>query len=154
MGKDHIISLETKEGHEYLIKLNIIEPSVIPPGIAVPVIDVTIELVNDVPVTNNAGTLFAIAASIKNYLNQNNAVLYCYCDSAPIQKRNPDLLNQAYRSQLFVKMFEKQNSDDFLNEKIIIEDPINGNHYIHLFAKNHNKPAIDLIAAELLRFNK
>jgi len=154
VGIEQIISLETKEGHEYLIKLNPIDINVLPANVEIPVVDVTIELVNDVPVVNNAGTLFQIAAALNNYAACHNVILYCYCDSAPIQKRNPDLLYQAYRSQLFVKMFEKQNNEDYLNEKIIIEDPVNGNHYIHLFSKKNNKQALDSIANELMRLNK
>ena len=154
MGIEQIISLETKEGHEYLIKLNPIDINVVPTDVQIPVVDVTIELVNDVPVVNNAGTLFQIAAALNNYAACHNVILYCYCDSAPIQKRNPDLLYQAYRSQLFVKMFEKQNNEDYINEKIIIEDPVNGNHYIHLFSKKQNILAIESIANELMRLNK
>lgn len=144
----------TKEGHEYLVKFSQFNPNVIPYELAIPVVDVTIELVISSDQTNNAKTLFQIAGCIRNYVELHNVILYCYCDSAPIQKRNPDLLNQAYRSQLFVKMFEKQNNENYINEKIIIEDPVNGNHYIHLFSKKHNKQAIDSIANELMRFDK
>ena len=45
MGIEQIISLETKEGHEYLIKLNPIDINVLPTDVQISVVDVTIELV-------------------------------------------------------------------------------------------------------------
>jgi hypothetical protein len=149
-----IIPLETKEGHEYLIKFNPLDPNVIPQGVAIPVIDIAIERVNHIQDTNNAKTLFQIAGIISNYMVDNDVILYCYCDSASINKRNPDLLNQEFRSLLFIKMFEKQNNRNYLNEQIIIDDPDNGAHYIHLFSRVRNKGAIDLIAKSLQEFNK
>lgn len=154
MALDRIVPLETREGHKYLIKFNSFNLDVLPDGITVPIIDITIEKVNDLAETNNAGTLFQIAAIIKDYAIENNVILYCYCDTAPIAKRSREILNQEFRSLLFIKMFEKQANDEYLNEQIIINDPANGDHYIHLFSKIHNKPSIELIASELQRFDK
>jgi len=149
-----IISLETKEGHEYLIKLDIINPDILPVVMEIPVVNITIERVSDKQETNNARTLFQIANAIRNYADQNDVILYCYCDSAPILKRDQNLLNQEFRSKLFMKMFEKQNSDEYLNEQIIVDDPDNGKHYIHLFSKVHNKEIIEVIASKLNEYNK
>lgn len=154
MALDRIVPLQTREGHKYLLKFNSFNLHVIPDGITVPIIDITIEKVNDLAETNNAGTLFQIAAIIKEYAVQNDVILYYYCDTAPIVKRSNEVLNQEFRSLLFIKMFEKQANDEYLNEQIIINDPVNGDHYIHLFSKIHNKPSIDLIASELQRFDK
>lgn len=154
MALDRIVPLQTREGHKYLIKFNSFNLDVIPDEITVPIIDITIEKVNDLAETNNAGTLFQIAAIIKDYTIENDVILYCYCDTAPIAKRSPETLNQEFRSLLFIKMFEKQANDEYLNEQIIINDPANGDHYIHLFSKIHNKPFIELIASEFQRFDK
>ena len=149
-----IISLQTKEGHEYLIKLTPLQIDVIPDGVSVPIVDIAIELVNEVEATNNARTLFQISDVLNDYAINHDVILYCYCDMAPINKRNPHLLNQEFRSLLFMRMFERQNNEDYVNEQIIIDDPVNGNHYIHLFSKKHNTPSIDIISQELQKFNK
>lgn len=154
MAVDQIISLESKEGHEYLIKLDRLDPAILPDRINIPVVNITIEKVNGVDTINNAKTLFQITQAIAGYAFENDVVLYCYCDSAPISKRNPEMSSQEFRSLLFIKMFEKQNNNEYLNEQIIIDDPENGNHYIHLFSRMHHKDTIEIIASKLLEFNK
>jgi len=150
-----IIPLLTKEGYEYAIKFDVFYPDAVPASINIPVIDITIELLSEVNPVNNAKTLFYISEIINNYMAENDVVLYCYCDNAPIQKgkNKTDITNQEFRSLLFIKMFEKQNNEEYLNEQIIINDEANGDHYIHLFSKLHNKPYIDIIATELQNFN-
>lgn len=155
MALTKVIPLVTKEGYEYAIKFDVFYPDAVPDSIIIPVIDITIELLTEVKPANNARTLFYIAEIIDNYMAENDVILYCYCDNAPIEKgkNKSDITNQQFRSLLFIKMFEKQNSEEYLNEQIIINDPKNGDHYIHLFSKLHNKPYIDIIASELQNFN-
>ncbi|GGB84097.1 hypothetical protein GCM10007424_25140 [Flavobacterium suaedae] len=153
---DKIIPLSTKEGHQYLIKLESFQPNILPEDITVPVINITIELVNEVVEINNIRTLLQIASEINRFADDKEVILYCYCDKGVIQKRKgkEHISNQQFRSMLFTKMFEKQNQEKYINEKIIIKDVNQGDHYIHLFAKVQNKPTVEVIAQKLEEFNK
>lgn len=144
----------TKEGHEYLIKFSQFNPDNIPDEITIPVVDVAIELALSANQTNNAGTLFQISALINNYIIKHDVILYCYCDMAPIDKRNAEVSNQQFRSLLFTRMFDKQNNQEYINERIVIEDEVNGSHYIHLFSHIRNRSSLELIVSELIKFNK
>lgn len=75
-----IISLQIKEGHEYLIKLTPLQLDVIPDRASVPVVNIAIQLVNKVEETNNARTLFQISAALNDYAAKYDVILYCYCD--------------------------------------------------------------------------
>lgn len=98
---------------------------------------------------NNGKTLAEFSSLIKNYLTQEDIVLYFYCSNDPIIKssKRKNISNSQYRSDLFCKMFEKQNliENDFICENILIEGPMNGDHHIHLISGVKNEIQVKLI---------
>lgn len=103
---------------------------------------------------NNSATLLQITSIIKEYLNENDVVLYCYCDDKAINKskNKENVTPQEYRSKLFSAIFEKEADAKFINNRIIINGDTD--HYIHLIAQKKNSAHIDLISNELLKLQK
>ena len=102
----------------------------------------------------NSATLLQITSIIKEYLNENDVVLYCYCDDKAINKskNKENVTPQEYRSKLFSVIFEKEADAKFINNRIIINGDTD--HYIHLIAQKKNSAHIDLISNELLKLQK
>jgi hypothetical protein len=145
---DTIIPYTTVEGFQYLIKFTEFNKSHLPQTFILPIVDITIEVMEIPNQINNGKTLFHFSSTIQKFLNENNAVLYLYCSNDPIikNKSHQDISDAQFRSKLFCKMFEKQNSDsDFICENIIIKDPNNGDHHIHLISKLENEIEIKTI---------
>lgn len=151
---DQVIPLSTIEGHRFLIKFAVAN-NIIGFHDTV-VVDVVIVLVVNGTGINNASTLFQIAKIIKDYLDCNDVVLYCYCDNIEIVrgKRHLHLSPQKYRSLLLSKMFDKRADINYINSSIIINDQINGPHHIHLISRRSNYKYVEIIEKELLKFKK
>lgn len=155
MNLEQVIPLTSREGHRYLIQFSKFQDDIVPEAIEIDIVDVVIVLENDCGI-NNANTLFQISGIIKEYLDENGVILYCFCDNSEIirGKNNDNMSPQEYRSLLFSKLFDKRSDVNYLNKPIIINDPENGDHYIHLISKTSNSKQIDLISKELNKFNK
>ena len=155
MSLEQVIALQTAEGHDYLIKFSQFKNVDLPNGINIEIVDVVIARLTDAG-RNNASTLFAICNLIKEYLETNDVVLYCYCDQKEIDRsvKRQGMLPQEFRSELFSTLFHKCSNTNYTNTKIIIADNDNGDHYIHLIAHNNNAAQVDTIAAQLRRFHK
>jgi hypothetical protein len=156
MALDQVIPLTTKEGHQYLIEFFITnELIILPESIDIKIANVAITLISGAGM-NNASTLFQISGIMKEYLNQNDVVLYCYCDQKEIARgvKNITISPQRYRSLLFSRMFDRKNDDNFINNPIIIADEVHGDHYIHLISKKSNQSNIHAIEKELMKLNK
>ena len=157
---EFIIPYSTNLGINYLIKFSPFDKSVLPDNIniEIKIIDIVIETdATPKEIRNNAGSLIKISKLINEYVDSNNGIYYCYCSDKPIErsKRKLHLTNQEYRSLLFLKMFEKENNNDlYINKRIIINDPQNGHHYIHLISKIENKKTVMLISEHLKKHNK
>ncbi|QPH40645.1 hypothetical protein [Pedobacter endophyticus] len=148
MGKKKIIPLTTKEGHNYLIQFEFIGKEHIPQSVKADVVDVLISVENNVGI-NNGSTLSQFASILKEFLVENNVVLYCYCDHAEIiRARKQSMSPQEYRSKLFSAMFDKQNNSDYINQLIIINDEVD--HYIHLISLKENEEDVVLLRNEVL----
>lgn len=109
MELDKKIPFLTEEGHQYLVSFVKFSANGIDYGI--PIIDVSITLMNDEIEYNTIKTLNIFVDIINNYLDQHNVVLYYYCDTAAINmriNRKEKLLPQEYRSKLFSSMFNKK----------------------------------------------
>ncbi|SCY98740.1 hypothetical protein [Flavobacterium caeni] len=151
------IPYSTNEGIDYLIRFTVFPEEKLPEGIHIPVVDIVIETnaeVNDIK--NTAFSLIKITQIISNYALEHDAIYYCYCSSNPIKRseKKADLTHQEYRSILFCKLFEKNNNPDFVNRTVIINDPEQGNHYIHLISRLKNNDMINLISETLNTFDK
>lgn len=152
---DKTIPYLTVEGYEYLITFTEFNKDNLPKEFSLAIVDITIIAKNEMEKTNNGKTLLEFCSLINDYLNDNDVVLYFYCSNDPIFKsyKRQNISNAKYRSQLFCKMFEKQNlNDSFICENIIIKDSINGNHNIHLISKIHNEKEIKLIVEKGLPY--
>ena len=152
---DKTIPYLTVEGHEYLIRFTEFNKDYLPKEFSLPIVDVTIVANSDMGKINNGKTLLEFSSLINDYLDKNNIVLYFYCSNDPILKspKRENISNAQYRSDLFCKMFEKQNlNDSFICENILIEDLINGNHHIHLISKIQNEGEIKLIVEKGLPY--
>lgn len=59
---------------------------------------------------NNASTLSKFSKIVREYLSENDVILYCYCDDREIErsKKHQNLTPQEYRSVLFERMFDKE----------------------------------------------
>ena len=136
------------EGFEYLIKFTTFSQDHLPETFILPIVDITIEIMEQPNQINNGKTLFQFSSTIQQFLDNNNVVLYFYCSNDPIAKNKTrqNISDAQYRSNLFCKMFEKQNIDNnFTCENIIINDPNNGDHHIHLISRLENEIEIKKI---------
>lgn len=156
MALNQVIPLTTKEGHQYLIEFFIAnELILLPKSLNIKIANVAITLVSGLGI-NNASTLFEISGIIKEYLNQNDVVLYCYCDRKEISRgvKKMSMSPQEYRSLLYSRMFDRKSDEGFINKPIIIADEVYGDHYIHLISTKPNEEEIFAIEKELLKLNK
>lgn len=151
MGIEKIDAVVCKEGHQYLIEYSAFDKNLITDNLFrtdLDVVNLVITNSNEFEGINNAHTLFKISQSIKEYLEENNVILYAYCDNKEIirSKKNLKMLPQEFRSSLFSSMFNRKSNRLFINERIIISDPENGDHYIHLISREENRDQIEAIA--------
>lgn len=70
--------------------------------------------------------LIAIVRIIKDFLNENQVVLYYYCDSSAsdifIRERKDIMLPQEFRHNLFNTLFDFLRITHFVKDEIIIDD--------------------------------
>jgi len=155
-----VIPYSTNAGINYLIKFSVFDKSILPDDIVIDikVIDIVIETDADPKeIKNNAASLIKISKLISEYVDANEGIYYCYCSKKHIERseRKLHLTHQEYRSLLFLKMFEKENSDgSYINKRIVINDPEGGHHYIHLISKSENEKIVDLISEHLKENDK
>lgn len=76
----------TEDGHEYLIVFTEFQST--PRDYGVKIVDVSIVLMNDIYAINRIKTLFKFSQIIRNYLSENDVILYYYCDVTPIKIRH------------------------------------------------------------------
>lgn len=158
MAVDTYVPYTTKEGIEYLIQFILFEEDKVPDDINLPIVDIVIQTNADFSeINNNISSLLQISKIICDYMNEHDAVYYCYCSEKPIKrhKNKSHLSHQEYRSQLFCALFDKQNNTDFISKVVIIEDSMhNIEHYIHLISKSEHENSIDIISEKLSAFDK
>ncbi|KAF2330556.1 hypothetical protein [Flavobacterium ginsenosidimutans] len=155
MELDKEIPFTTEEGYQYLVSFVKFSANGIDYGI--PIIDVSITLMNSEIEYNSIKTLNIFVGIINNYLDQHNVVLYYYCDTSAIKmrtNRKEKLLPQEYRSKLFSSMFNKKKFDDYILTEIRINDPERGDHFTSLISSANNTDKIRLIEDDLKKFNK
>jgi hypothetical protein len=156
MEINQTIPLTTNEGYEYLIKFTLFELDVIPKEVTTKVVNLVIDLLVPTQNYNNSKTLFNISEIINDYLDINDVILYCYCDNVEINKsdKRKTMTNQEYRSLLFTRMFDRRNDNTHINKLILINDPVNDNHYIHLITKIHNHNCVEFLSQEINKLDK
>lgn len=149
------IPFETIEGYQYLVSFREFPSNQI--NYNIPLIDVSITLMSDSIETNSLKTLNKFIKIVLDYLDQNDVIIYYYCDTAPIkmrENRKQKYSNQEYRFNLFLSMFNKLKSSDFYLQDIIINDNANGNHYTSLISRIRNSEKVEAIKSDLEKYNK
>lgn len=145
MQLEQVVPHTTIEGNEYLIKFEIVDPDVLPNviGIPIPIINLTLVQVRRVR-HNNPKFLNFLAQYISDYLNQFDVILYYYCDHADIEMRKSRSMSpQQYRYQFFNIIYETIPNNSLISLPIIIDDEINGNHYISIISSQKNSAELD-----------
>lgn len=143
MQLEQIVPHTTIEGNEYLIKFEIVSPDVLPSIIGIPIINLTLVQVMRVR-QNNPKFLNFLAQYISDYLNQFDVILYYYCDHADIEMRKSRSMSaQQYRHLLFNIIYETIPNNSLISLPIIIDDAINGNHYISIISAQKNSAELE-----------
>jgi len=155
MSLEKIETFISKEGNIYSIIFNSFDQAKLPLEFEKPLIEVTIAVENYKSL-NGAKTLGKIVDIIKIYLDENDVILYSYCDNKEINRsiNNQKLFPQHYRSLLFATLFHKYNTFNHINEVIVIADPDYGHHYIHLISRSENRGLLDSLTSALINFGK
>jgi hypothetical protein len=146
-----VIPFTTKKGNEYLIKFDEFHHF---HHFSKPIIDIALVLVNNKANANTIGDLLQISSIIKNYIQDNDVILYYYCDHHSIERRKTEYTPQQFRFQLFNAMFKRINHSNFIKKDIIIEDKINGNHYISLISNIRNSEVLNDVFIEIEKLNQ
>ena len=145
------IKFITDEGYEYLVVFQ--EYTEFSKNFNIPIVDVSIILMNSNIEQNTFKSLNQFIKIIKDYLGQNKElILYYYCDSAPIKIRTTRKIiisPQEFRNNLFSAMFNQYNPKNFIIRNFIAHDPDYGNHYTSLISNKSQIEKLDLVIKEL-----
>ena len=155
MNFDLEVPFETEEGYQYLVGFREITPN--KNEYDIPLVDVAIALMSPSIESNSYKTLNKFVDIIIEYIENNNVVIYYYCDVVPIkirENRKEKYSPQEFRFRLFLTMFNKRNYKDFYLQDIILTDEKNGNHYTSLISRITNKNNVELIKTDIEKFNK
>jgi hypothetical protein len=155
MPVDQTIPFISKEGHEYFIIFDKIEEKAIPDGVIKTIVDVTIAIADNKGI-NNCHTLKQITSIIKSYLDENDVILYCFCDNKEIFRsiKHSHLTPQEYRSLLFTKLFDNLANEEYINKPIVITDDEQINHHIHLISKEINQDDVNILSGVIFGMGK
>ncbi|WP_313553017.1 hypothetical protein [Sphingobacterium multivorum] len=155
MSFDTVLTVLSKEGHEYILSFSPFDSVILPESIGLPVAEVVIAT-EDNKGFNNATTLFQFTAHIKEYLLNNNVILYCYCDNKEIDRceRHHHLTPQEYRSLLFEAMFMRAKDNEFVVKTIVLTDSSDESHFVKLIAGRANEGVLDTAFDEISKMHK
>ena len=124
---------------------------------SLPVVDVSLLLVEPTEAGLSLRDLIALARIIKSFLNENKVVLYYYCDTSAsdifISQRNKKMQPQKFRHSLFNVLFDLMKVTDFVKDEIIIDDPTNNTHYITLITKVADKSSLTEVSIAVQKMN-
>lgn len=148
------IPFETSEGNKYILSFTLFNQSNVP--IKTPIIDISLVSINQISLTNSIRTFNYITTVISDYIINKNVILYYYCDVSEIFYRGSRKIEsyQEYRFNLFNSLFHKVSNPDLFIKNIIIDDELNGNHYISLIYKENSKEEIEQLAIEIAKLQK
>ena len=148
---DKEVPFKTEEGYEYLVVFQ--EYSNYSSIFGIKIIDVSIILLNDQIEQNTYKSLIEFVKIINLYLEENqDIILYYYCDTSPIKiraNRKQKLSYQEFRSKIFISLFKKFNSNNYIIQEIVVEDEESENHYASLISLQSNSKKIEKITVEL-----
>jgi hypothetical protein len=149
------VPFETEEGYQYIVSFREFPANQTDYGI--PLIDISITLVSSNIETNSLKTLNKFIKIVLDYLEQNDVIIYYYCDTGKIkirENRKEKFSNQEFRFNLFLMMFNRMKSNNFYLQPVVIIDNEKGNHYTSLISKIVNQDKVELVKVDLEKFNK
>ena len=142
MSFNKVIPYTSSVGSKFLINFSDFQEQ----EFSLPVVDVSLVLAESVEELLSLKDLVEIVRIIIDFLNDNQVVLYYYCDSSDadifMSVRNKQQLPQEFRHNLFNALFSFMKLDHLIKDEIIISDPINSTHYISLITKIEDKSAL------------
>jgi len=154
MAFNSVIPYISSGGNKFLISFK----DFIQQDFSLPVVDVSLVLVE-----STAGTgltlkdLIPISRIVKKFLNDNQVVLYYYCDTSDsdisTSQRNQKLQPQQYRHSLFNALFDLMKVSDFIKDEIVIKDPASTTHYITLITKESDKSCLTEVSITVQQMN-
>ncbi|ARN77948.1 hypothetical protein BST97_08025 [Nonlabens spongiae] len=150
-----VIPFTSNAGSQYLIKLSLFESGL---DFDIPVMDVSITLVEKAEKVVSLSDLINICYLIKDYLMDNRVVLYYYCDHGGddifISERNSFRSPQNYRSNLFERLFDFLDTENYVRDQIIIGDEdSNDAHFISLISREEDKSHLTDISIQVQKMN-
>ena len=155
MSYNIVIPFTSSVGSQFLINFKKFESQ---EEFSIPVIDVSLVLVDSKERTVSIKDLINISKIIKDYLFEKKVVLYYYCDHSCddifISKRHEKMSPQEFRSNLFGSLFDFLKVDNFTKDQIIVEDKQNETtHYISLITKIEDKSNLTEISIKIQEMN-
>lgn len=159
--------LTTTEGYNYIIDLQKIDIKELAPDIIdevkVDIYDVNLKLygakVADINF-NNPATLYRIGSVLLDFIIENDAILYYFCDTKPIKKseKRKHLSHQEFRHLLFETMYDyvkiRRKVESLTDNSIVINGGEQEKYYLHLLSFTKHQPTVDLLSNELQELNK
>ena len=153
MAVDLVVPFTSSVGSKYLINFKDFPHQ----GFSLPVLDVSLVLVEPSNQLLNLNDLFDISHIILDYINNNDVILYYYCDTNAtdifISKKRSLIQPQEYRHNLFNALFSYMKQDNLVKDEIIIDDPAANTHYISLITKAEHKSSLTEVSIEVQKMN-
>lgn len=152
MAVDLVVPFSSSVGSKYLINFKDFPYQ----GFSLPVLDVSLVLVEPSNQLLGLNDLFTISKIILDFINKNDVILYYYCDiNADIfmSKRRSLMQPQEFRHNLFNALFSYMKQDNLVKDEIIIDDPGVNTHYISLITKVEHKSSLTEVSIEVQKMN-
>lgn len=155
MADDIVVPYTSSVGSQFLINFKEFE---LQEDFSIPVIDVSLILVEAKGEAIGLRDLIAISRIVRDFLNNNKVALYYYCDHSSddifISERHQRMSPQEYRSNLFSSILDFVDVTNFVKDEIIIGDEnSNEAHYISLITKEEDKSTLTEISIKVQEMN-
>lgn len=150
MPFEKIIPVERQDGNKYLLRISEFQSGF---DFGIPVVDVQFVMVERDIAKPALGELIFIAKELLKFLNENDVVLYYYCDNVDMQRSNhhSHQTPQEYRYLLFDRLYEWFKNESLVKDDVIIRE--DGGHYISLISTLKNKSVLTDISNEIEKLN-
>lgn len=154
MNFNKSFALSFKDGNCFDLHFSEISSKSLPIACQFPIVDILLKAESS-NTQNSVSDILQIADIIKKYIEENDVILYYYCDTKPAAiNKNKILSPQQFRFKLFSKLFERKSQELFVKDDIIIVDNNKDNHYICLITRSKNNEEIAQISQELQKLQK
>ena len=136
-----IISFTNSCGNKYLVEFKLVSSFDECP---LPIVDISLVSTDERNKMNQLKDLFLIISNVSDYLDGKEVILYYYCDTREIARRDKNVSPQEYRSNLFSKLFDYSKRVDLVLRTVKIKDTENNMyHFISLITNFSNLEVIE-----------